>query len=138
MWFLGVILQWTVERNSLLIMVHYLKNFSIESYIKSIPYSYFLFSKFKSSCSDPQPHPPDFFKHMEIFEPETINNINIVFSSYLQKKYRFIFFTMDDILVWKVTLFVILKKVDFPKISEQTFNPTFIIWSKIIWYNLHF
>ncbi len=25
---------------------------------------------FKGACSDPQPHPPKFFKHMEILVPE--------------------------------------------------------------------
>ena len=30
-----------------------------------------------------------------------------------------IFFTLDDILIWKVTISVSLKKINFPKISEQ-------------------
>ena len=29
-----------------------------------------LIDKFKGACSDPQPHPPNFFKHMEILLPE--------------------------------------------------------------------
>ncbi len=42
---------------------------------------------------------------------KTISNISIVFSNCL--------FTMDDVLVGKVTISASLKKIHFPKISEQ-------------------
>ena len=46
---------------------------------------------------------------------KAINNVNF------QKKYKFdfFFFTMDDILVWKVAIYVSWKKIHFPKIKEQ-------------------
>ncbi len=50
----------------------------------------------------------------------TISNINIVFSNCLQMRCIFaIFFTMDDILVGKVAISASLKKIHFPKISDQ-------------------
>ncbi len=47
---------------------------------------------------------------------KTISNINIVFSNCLQMRY---IFTMDDILVGKVAISASLKKIHFPKISDQ-------------------
>ena len=51
---------------------------------------------------------------------KTISNINMAFSNCLEMRYIFaIFFTMDDVMVGKVTISVKLKKIHFPKISEQ-------------------
>ncbi len=50
----------------------------------------------------------------------TISNISIVFSNCLHMTYIICnFFTMDDVLVGKVTIFASLKKISFPKISDQ-------------------
>ncbi len=46
----------------------------------------------------------------------TISNINIVFSNCLQMRYIFAVFFTDDVLV---TISGSLKKINFPKISEQ-------------------
>ena len=35
---------------------------------------------------------------------KTINNINIVLSNYLQTRYDFAIFTLNDVLVWKVNI----------------------------------
>ncbi len=42
---------------------------------------------------------------------KTMNYINIVFSNYLQKRY--LYFTLDDVLIWKVTISASLKKINF-------------------------
>ncbi len=50
---------------------------------------------------------------------KTISNISIVFSKLLTNEIHICnFFTMDDVLV-KVTISASLKKIHFPKISEQ-------------------
>ena len=51
----------------------------------------------------------------------TVNKIYIVFCNYFQKRYKFFnFFTLDDVLVWKLTISVSFNKLHFPKTLEQT------------------
>ncbi len=102
--------------------------------------------KWFNVCSDLQPHPPTFFRHMEILVPEVEsylegfmceiscvksvqfkrnqqktllgNYINIVFSNCLQWDTYLQFFTMDDTVVRNVTISASLRKIHFSKISE--------------------
>ena len=55
---------------------------------------------------------------------KTINNINIALSNSFQKRYKFThFFTLDNILVWKVTISVSFKENSFSKhFLATTFN----------------
>ena len=52
---------------------------------------------------------------------KTMGNITILFSYYFQRRYKFeFFFTLDDVLVSKVTISVSLKKKNhLQKILEQ-------------------
>ena len=52
---------------------------------------------------------------------KTVSNINIalLLAREIAHICKFFFFTLDDILVGKMTISASLKKIHFPKISEQ-------------------
>ncbi len=51
---------------------------------------------------------------------KTINNINIVFYYYFQRRYKFAIFSLwMDVLVRKVTISISLKKIHFPKFRTR-------------------
>ena len=58
---------------------------------------------------------------------KTINNISTMFSYYFKTRYKFaVFFIVDEIFRWKLTLSASFSKINFSKFSCQaplTFNP---------------